>query len=91
MKIDVVEKTKDKIVLEVHGEDHTFLNILRENAWKTKAKQAGYIIEHPYLSEPKFIIRGRNPKKMLIDAAQLTIDQTEEFEKEFKRAIKTFR
>ena len=88
MKLVVLEKANEKMVLEVRGETHTFLNLLRENSWKSGSKQASYMTEHPYLSEPKFILRSKNPKKILDDAAQKIIDQTKEFEREFKRVAK---
>lgn len=88
MKLNVLEKGNEKIVLEVHGETHTFLNLLRENTWKSGSKQTSYMIEHPYLSEPKLMVRGKDPKKILDKAAQMVIDQAKEFQKEFKRASK---
>jgi DNA-directed RNA polymerase subunit L len=85
MKLVALEKSDGKMILEVQGETHTFLNLLRENAWKSGGKQASYMIEHPYLSEPKLTVRAKNPKKTLDNAAQMIIDQTKEFEREFKR------
>jgi len=85
MKLRLLEKGKEKMVFEVSGETHTFLNLLRENAWKAGSKQASYLIEHPYLSEPKFIVKAENPVKILSDASQKIIDQVKEFGKEFKR------
>ncbi len=89
MELNVLEQTENKIVVEVRGEDHTLLNLLREACWTEGADQATYMIEHPYLSQPKIIVRGKNPKKILINAAQLIIDQIEEFAKEFRRASKS--
>ncbi len=88
MKLRVLQKEKDKIVLEVSDETHTFLNLLREKAWEVGSKQASYMIEHPYLSEPKFIVKADNPIKILSNASQRIIDQAKEFEKEFKRVSK---
>lgn len=88
MKLVALERTNEKISLEVRGETHTFLNLLRENVWKAGGKQASYVIEHPYLSEPKLTVRVKNPKKILDKAVQMIIDQTKEFEREFKRVSK---
>lgn len=88
MAIKVLEKKKDKFKIEVTGEGHTLLNILREKAWKTGARQSAYMIKHPYLSQPEIIIRAKNPGKVLSDAAQLVINDSREFGKEFKRALK---
>ncbi len=88
MELNVVEKTKNKLKIEVKGETHTFLNLLRAKAWEAKAKQASYVIEHPYLSEPKIVVYGDDPKKILTNASQLMIDELKEFSKEFDRALK---
>lgn len=85
MKLVLLESKEGKMVLEVRGENHTFLNLLRENAWDAGSRQASYMIEHPYLSEPKLIIRADNPKKVLDNSVQAIIDSAKEFEKEFKR------
>lgn len=88
MKLDVLENIEGKMVLEIKGENHTFLNLLRDNAWSAGSNQASYMIEHPYLSEPKIIIRADNPKKVLESSAQAIIDSAKEFEKEFGRVSK---
>ena len=88
MKLTALEKKKDKWMVEVDGEDHTLLNLLTENAWKRKAKQASYTIKHPYLSKPVITVRGANPKKILADSAQKIIDDAKAFEKEIKRVPK---
>ncbi len=85
MKLVMLEETEGKMMLEVRGENHTFLNLLRECAWDAGSKQASYMIEHPYLSEPKLIIRADNPKKILDNSAQAIMESAKEFEKEFKR------
>ena len=88
MELEILEKKRDKFKIVVRGESHSLLNILRENAWIVGAKNASYIIEHPYLSEPKIIVSSNNPKRTLSNAAQLVVDQTSEFGKEFKRATR---
>jgi DNA-directed RNA polymerase subunit L len=88
MKLAVLEKSDNKLVLEVKGETHTLLNLLSENTWKSGADQASYIIQHPYLSEPKIIVRSKNPKKTLLEAVQLIVMQSKEFEKEFQINMK---
>ena len=86
MKLEVVEKEKEKLKLQITGETHTFLNLLKENAWDSGATQASYVIENPYLSTPKIIVRGKDPLKILDKASQMIIDQAKEFETHFKRA-----
>jgi DNA-directed RNA polymerase subunit L len=88
MELSAIEKGKEKIRVSVRGETHTMLNLIRENSWKAGAKQASYIIQHPYISQPEIIVRSRNPVKTLKDAAQMVADEAKEFSVEFKRAMK---
>ena len=88
MELKIIEKTKKKIKVEVRGETHTFLNLLSSKAWEAKAKQSSYIIEHPYLSEPKIVVYGDNPQKILLNASQLMIDELKEFSKHFNNTVK---
>ncbi|MEM5797773.1 MAG: DNA-directed RNA polymerase subunit L [Candidatus Aenigmatarchaeota archaeon] len=87
MEIAILEETDNKIVIEVRGEDHTLLNILREACWQEGAEQASYMIEHPYMSQPKLIVYGKNPRKIVANAAQVVIDLAQEFLSEAKKLI----
>lgn len=86
MELKVLEKKKNKLVVEVAGETHTLLNLLRENAWKAGAGQASYTIQHPYLSEPQITMIAENPKGVLSKAAKLSAEQVSDFERKFKAA-----
>ncbi len=86
MELRVLEKTKSKLKIEVAGEGHTLLNLLRRNSWDAKADQASYIIEHPMLSQPKIIIKAGNPKAVLSRAADMVVKQSQDFSKAFRRA-----
>jgi len=88
MDINVLEKKKDKFVIEVRGEGHTLLNLLREKAWEAGASQANYMIEHPYLATPKIIVRAKDPKKVLRGAAELVVSEATDFSRQFGRAAK---
>jgi len=88
MELKIIEKKQEKLKVEVKGESHTFLNLLRESAWESGAEQASYIIEHPYLSQPHIIVMAKNPKKVLTSAAQKIINDAKELEKETTRVLK---
>ncbi len=88
MDIKVLEKKKGRLVIEVRGEGHTLLNLLREKAWNSKAKQASYMIEHPYMAQPKIIIKADDPVKVMKSAVQQVADEAKEFDREFSRALK---
>ncbi len=88
MDIKALEKKKDRFVIEVRGEDHTLLNLLREKTWKAGAQQANYMIEHPYLSVPKITVKAKDPKKVLRGAAELVVSEAKEFSRLFGRVAR---
>ena len=65
MDLQVTDKKGDRVQIEIKGENHTLLNLIRENAWKAGAKQVSYMIKHPYMSSPKMTIKSGKHKKVL--------------------------
>ena len=88
MKLKKIEKVKNTLKVEVQGEDHTLLNIIREKAWTSGATQASYMIRHPYLSEPTISITAPDPKKVLLAAAQQVATDAAAFQRAFTLALK---
>ncbi len=84
MELKVLEKKKDSIKLEVSGESHTFLNVLKEAAWGAGAKQSTYSIEHPYLSQPYIRVKSPAPAKTLAEASAAVAQEARQFAKSFK-------
>ena len=72
MELKILEEKKNKLVVELDGETHSFCNALKKELWNDKSvKSAGYNIEHPLVGIPKIVVEtdGKDPKKALIDAA----------------------
>ena len=58
MKVTALEKKKNKLILEISGETHTLLNIIKDELWNDpNVKISGYNIEHPLTSEPRLIVQ----------------------------------
>ena len=87
MKIDVLEKEKDKLKLEIH-DNLTLVNLLNENIWKQKIKYAAYAVDHPYLSKPVLTVSSTSPKAVIIKAAEQIIEDVKELRKKVQHAIK---
>jgi DNA-directed RNA polymerase subunit L len=69
MELKIIEDKKEKVIFELAGADNTIANILKERIAKQKGVTAcSYNIEHPLISNPRFIILADNAKKA-IDAA----------------------
>lgn len=80
MKIEVVEESDEKLKIRI--DDLTFVNLLNDNIWKQKSLgMAAYNVEHPYLAQPVLVVKSKNPKKTLMDAADNILEDIKELKK----------
>ncbi|PIZ50939.1 DNA-directed RNA polymerase subunit L [Candidatus Woesearchaeota archaeon CG_4_10_14_0_2_um_filter_33_13] len=85
MEFNIIEETKNKLVFELKGENHTFCNALRKELENIKGVEiAVYKIPHPLVGIPKFQIetKGIDSKKALKDALKALKKKAEDFQKE---------
>ena len=84
MDIEFIEDKKDLIVIELKNSDETIPNLLRNILWDDKdVDYAAFERKHPYLTNPRIIVKGKNPKKSLKNA----IKKSREMLKEAKKQI----
>ncbi len=91
MKINVLEKEKNKIRIEIIGETHTFCNVLRKELWNDDdVKVAGYNIEHPLVSNPVLTLETdkKDPKKVLESAIKRLRDKNDKIKEAVKSVSK---
>lgn len=92
MKLKILEDKKNKLILEIKGETHTFCNALKKELWNdSHVKAAGYTISHPYIGIPKIIVEtdgSESPKKALIEAAKRLQKEADKFKEAFSKGIK---
>jgi DNA-directed RNA polymerase subunit L len=86
MKINVIENEDEKLRIEM--DDLTLVNLLNENIWKQKIKYSAYSVDHPYLSKPILLVKGKNPKHSMFEAADRIIEDVEELRKKAEHALK---
>ncbi len=92
MEMNVLEKSKNKIIFELKGEGHSFCNALKKELWKDKhIVSAGYTIKHPLVGIPRMIVEtdgSKSPEDILKDASKALMKKTDEFKKEFIKTVK---
>ncbi len=91
MEINVLEDSKNKLVVEIKGEGHALCNALKTELWNNKkVKVAGYNIAHPLIGVPKLVIETEsgNAKEALAEAAKIVKKDAEAFLKSFTKAVK---
>ena len=85
------ESSKNLLVLEVKGEDHTLCNILVKRLQKNgNVKVATYRIDHPLDRIPTLHVEtsgSTNPKQALLTAVKEIEDETKSFEKSFAKQV----
>ena len=87
MKVEILEKTSDSILLEIHGERHGFANLLRVALLKHKnTLDAAYFIKHPDLDPPRIFLRT-NGKQSPIKILKLTLDELASGLKELRESF----
>ena len=92
MEIEILEETKNKIHFRVKGEDHTILNLLKEELWKdSDVKIAAYRMDHPLVGVPEMTVevtQGNDAKRAIKEAVKRLEKTLEKFKEEFKSEIK---
>ncbi len=88
MEVNILEDKKRRLVFELKGADHGFCNALKKELWNDEAVTlASYVIEHPLIGVPKFVIETnteREPKAALKKALERLKKQAESFKAEIK-------
>jgi len=89
MELRLVNKTATKLEIEVIGENDTLLNLLKQRLLADPTVEtATYIMGHPYLDNPRFVVEMKNgkPEQALKNAAKELRGQFDEFETLLVRA-----
>jgi DNA-directed RNA polymerase subunit L len=89
MEMRLVSKTGNKIEVEFIGENDTLLNLLKQRLLlDPTVESATYIMGHPYLDNPLFIVETKNgkPDAAMKNAAKELRAQFDEFETQLVRA-----
>jgi len=86
MNIKVLEDKKEKLLLEFEDETETITNLLATQVWNEKGEAAA-VREHPFIENPKLVVMGRNPKRLLTKSSRALEEQCDEFKEEFRRAL----
>ena len=90
MELNILSKTENELEVELKGETHTLLNMLKELLIKDERVEiAFYDIKHVSISDPILYIKtdGTNPIEVLKDTASRIIAQCDEFTDVFSKAV----
>ncbi|NIO44112.1 MAG: DNA-directed RNA polymerase subunit L [Candidatus Aenigmarchaeota archaeon] len=86
MNVKVLEDKKEKLLLEFEDETETITNLLATQIWNEKGEAAA-VRDHPFIENPKLVVIGRNPKRLLTKASTALEEQCDEFKEKFRRAL----
>jgi len=86
MNIEVLENEKERLRIEFKDETETVTQLLATQVW-SEGGEAASIREHPFIENPKLIVMGTNPLRILEKASVALEEECDEFKEEFKRAL----
>jgi len=87
MEIETIKEGGNTIEIRLHGESHTYLNLLRSYLQKDKdVAFAAYKVPHPLLDSTRPFLKvqtngKKTPRQALKDANQSILNTIEEFRK----------
>lgn len=91
MKINILERSKNSLRIELIGEGHTFCNALHEILSKDNTVPfVGYNLPHPLIAEPIFYIRTkgrRKPETALVKGSKNLIKNLVGLQKAFRKTL----
>ena len=87
MELRLLEEKKGRAVVEMRGESQTLTGLIADTATQDGSDVAA-ILEHPFMADPKIVVSGSNPIKILEKAAENAAEKLVEFKKDFETAIK---
>ena len=90
MELKILEKSDDEMKMEIAGESHTLLNMLKIILLEDeRVHTASYDMKHVTVSEPILFIKTENadPIDVVKDAVAKLITDCEEFATVFNKAV----
>ncbi|MEA1984783.1 MAG: DNA-directed RNA polymerase subunit L [Euryarchaeota archaeon] len=91
MELKIISKEDDEIQLEIKGESHTLLNMLKSVLLDDERVEiATYDMKHVTISDPVILVKtdGTDPITVVKDAASKLIAQCDEFLTVFDSSLK---
>lgn len=91
MELNFIDDKKNRVVVEVKGEDHTFCNLLKEELWADNSvKAAAYRIEHPLVKIPNLMVEvsGDSARTVMKRACTRVNNQLDKFKQSAKKILK---
>lgn len=92
MELHVVENTKNKLIFDVKGADHTICNPIKQELYEDdNVKISTYRVEHPLVSDPQMIVEtsgSASPKSVISKAISRLKKTNEKIRKDISKEIK---
>ncbi len=91
MEIEFMKKSANHLEFKLLGETHTFANLLKSHLVDDpNVEFVAYKLEHPMDKDAMFVLKtkGKEAKKVLLDAAKRVQEDVEELQGAFDKALK---
>ena len=85
MKISIIEKEKSKLKIELEGSSKSFAHFISSEIWELGGEAAA-LQEHPFMVNPKLLVKASNPKKIIDKAVESIEKKCNEIKTSFKNS-----
>ncbi|MBC7110457.1 MAG: DNA-directed RNA polymerase subunit L [Archaeoglobi archaeon] len=90
MEVKIISKNDNELKMEIRGEDHTLLNLLRTNLLEyPSVEEVWYDIAHPMVSNPVLYLKTKDedPLELLKKVLKVLKEDLNELERDFREAL----
>lgn len=91
MKFKIIEESKNSMVFELEGEEHSYPGLLCWALLKDpRVELAVYDLDHPLVGTPRLFLKTKNKKPVnaLKDAVDFLENEFKNFKKQLEREVK---
>ncbi len=86
MKLEVINNENNVLEFYMECERHSIPSLLKEKLiGKTGVDFVAYKLDHPIENKSRFILKGKNPKKLLETAVSELQEEIKDFKKNFEK------
>ena len=85
VEMKVVENEKGKLKVEIN-DNSTIVGMVNDQIWNQKGVDLStFSMGHPYLGKPILLVKGKEPEKAVIEAAEKVSDSIKSLRKQLEK------
>ncbi len=85
VEMKVIENEKGKLKVEI-SDNSTIVSMVNDQIWNQKGVDVStFSTGHPYLGKPTLLVRGKEPEKAVVEAAEKVSESIKSLRKQLEK------